>query len=144
MMKIIKGKKYDTNTATMVAEYWNGLYKDNFGSITEKLYRKRTGEYFLHGSGGARTQYAQHSVGRIGCGEKIIPLSEHGAREWAEMHISSEEYEKVFGAIMEDEKRKDIHLVLATATIDKLRRLAVAKGITASAFIDNLIADIAE
>ena len=52
MKKIINGKKYDTNTATKVADYWNGYGASDFNYVSEELYLKNTGEYFLlFGSG---------------------------------------------------------------------------------------------
>ena len=58
MKKIINGKLYDTSTAHLVGEWDNQLY-GNPDYAAESLYRKRTGEFFLHGEGGARSRYAQ-------------------------------------------------------------------------------------
>ena len=43
------------------------------------------------------SRYAER-LGSGGCveGERIIPLSEEEAREWAENHLTPEEYEKTF------------------------------------------------
>ena len=51
MQKIIRGKKYDTDTAKEVCCYSNNLPFGDFDWIQETLYVKRTGEYFLHGKG---------------------------------------------------------------------------------------------
>ena len=59
MQKIIRGKKYDTDTAKEVCCYSNNLPFGDFDWIQETLYVKRTGEYFLHGKGGARSKYAK-------------------------------------------------------------------------------------
>ena len=53
MKKIINGKVYDTASAKLVGEWDNGRYGRDFGRCAEELYQKRTGEFFLHGSGGA-------------------------------------------------------------------------------------------
>lgn len=56
MKKIINGKKYDTETAREVACKAWGYYGDlNF--VFETLYKKKTGEFFLYGEGGANTSY---------------------------------------------------------------------------------------
>lgn len=47
MKKIINGKKYDTNMATKVADYWNGYGASDFNYVSEELYLKNIGEYFL-------------------------------------------------------------------------------------------------
>lgn len=101
MKKIINGRKYDTDTAELVAEWDNGDYSD-FGFICEGLYRKRTGEYFLYGRGGAQTRYAEsHGATSWGGGRKIEPLSEPEARKWAEEHCDADTYEQIFGEVEE-------------------------------------------
>ena len=47
MQKIIKGRKYDTDTAQKVCSYDNGLPESDFDALCEQLYIKRTGEFFL-------------------------------------------------------------------------------------------------
>ena len=59
MLKIIKGRKYDTVTATKICSYDNGLPESDFDALCEQLYIQRTGEFFLYGYGGARTAYAE-------------------------------------------------------------------------------------
>ena len=62
MRKIINGRKYDTETAECVGEMAS-TYNFNDGYYYwEELYRKRTGEFFLHGAGNGLSPYAQ-SVG---------------------------------------------------------------------------------
>lgn len=97
MKKIIDGKKYDTETAKEVGHWWNGLGGNDFSHISETLYRKRTGEYFLHGQGGPQTRYAEQ-VGRMYCdGEAILPLTYDEACEWAEQRMDADAYIAAFG-----------------------------------------------
>jgi len=42
MQKIIKGRKYDTDTAQEVCGYSNGLPSGDFDALCEQLYVKRT------------------------------------------------------------------------------------------------------
>ena len=101
MKKIINGRKYDTDTAELVAEWDNGDYGD-FDFVREGLYRKRTGEYFLYGRGGAQTRYALAcSATNWGGGEGFAPLAEDEARKWAEEHCDGDEYEQIFGEVEE-------------------------------------------
>lgn len=66
MKRILRGRKYDTDTARLVKEWSNC---DNYGSpytrydnqfYLVQLYRKQTGEYFLYGE--------------TTCTQKILPL----------------------------------------------------------------------
>lgn len=102
MKKIINGKKYDTDTAKELASDGNGLGYRDFRNVHEALYIKRTGEYFLYGCGGAMSKYA-HAIddNSWSGGEKIVPLTEAEAREWAETHIDADEYEAIFGEVEE-------------------------------------------
>ena len=52
MKQIINGKKYDTETAERLACEDAGLPVNDFAYWCEELYRKKTGEFFLHGEGG--------------------------------------------------------------------------------------------
>lgn len=98
MKKIINGKLYNTDTATQIAIYNNGYYINDFNCVYETLYRKRTGEFFIHGEGGAMSEYSVRCSDGSWCwGEKIIPLTEKGAQRWAEVHLEADEYIKLFG-----------------------------------------------
>lgn len=100
MKKIIGGKMYDTEKARMVGDPWSpaGFMSSDFDWYEETLYRKRTGEYFLHGAGGPKTRYAE-PYGQSGWtgGERIMPLSYNEAREWAEEHLDTDAYIGAFG-----------------------------------------------
>ena len=54
MNKVINGKRYDTDKAEQIAQSDNGCYVGDLDYYCETLYRKRTGEFFLHSEGGAR------------------------------------------------------------------------------------------
>lgn len=101
MKKIINGKKYDTETATKTGEWWNGYSCNDFSFCKETLYRKRTGEFFLFGDGGAKTRWAQADGDGLRGGEGIEPLTEGEAREWAERRLGVDEYESIFGDVEE-------------------------------------------
>lgn len=98
MKKIINAKRYDTDTAVEIAVWEPYVDYRNFNYIKETLYRKKTGEYFLHGEGGPLTKYREsvEDPNTWGYGEKIIPLTLEGAREWAEEHMDADEYEEEF------------------------------------------------
>jgi hypothetical protein len=101
MKKIINGKKYDTDSANCVGDWANGYGHGDFQYAEERLYRKRTGEFFLHGEGGAMSNYAESYGNERYGGKKIIPLSENEAKKWAENHLDGDEYEKIFGSVDE-------------------------------------------
>ena len=87
MKKKINGRIYNTDTAKQVAWYGNNLPANDFGYIEECLYRKRNGEYFLAGEGGARTRYAADcGDGWTRGGEDIIPLTRVEAFYWSLNH----------------------------------------------------------
>ena len=75
MKKVISGRRYDTDTAKKVGEASYSNCSD-FHYWSEELYRKKTGEYFLFGEGGALSKY-QQEVGQNEWtgGKEIIPLS---------------------------------------------------------------------
>lgn len=101
MKKIINGRKYDTETAKEIGYWSNGYPCGNFNWCQETLYKKKTGEYFLYGEGGALTQYSRDTWdGRTGSSQ-IIPMTEESAKEWAVEHLECDEYEALFGEVEE-------------------------------------------
>ena len=139
MEKIINGKRYNTDTAKNVG-YWCANITDGLYRVEETLYRKRTGEFFLLGSGGPRTKYAEWTeTGNLCSGEKIIPLSEEAAREWAEESLSPEEYEAAFD-VQEGRVYRSISLTERAA--EKAEADAKKLGLKFSAYIEKLIMEV--
>lgn len=98
MKKIINGKLYNTETATLIAEYSNGLGSRDFKNISEGLYRTKSGAFFLAGEGGAMTKYARKCDSSYVCGgEDIIPVNEFEVKEWLENYADPEIYIATFG-----------------------------------------------
>lgn len=135
MKRIIKGKAYNTETAERVGSWNNGHYTNDFNYCSEDLYRKRTGEFFLHGEGHALSVYASHEGNSSGWGEQIIPLTYQEAQEWAEKHLTGDEYENIFGDVSEDESRVSLNLSMTTAEAEIIKRNAAQEGMTVSAYI---------
>lgn len=130
MKKIINQKRYDTNTAEGVAFINNGLSFDDFNFWSETLYRKKTGEYFLYCMGGANSIYGVWRGNTGTAGEQIKPLTYEQAKSWAEEHLDGDEYEKIFGAIIENDDMVNMTFTLPQSTIEKLRRLSSQTGKT--------------
>lgn len=101
MVKIINRKKYNTETAELLAEWSNNLGCGNFRNVHEFLYRKRTGEYFLYGYGGPMSRFAESDGDGWTGGEDIITFTEEDARSWCEQHFDGDTYESIFGEVEE-------------------------------------------
>jgi hypothetical protein len=97
MRKLIDGKLYDTETATMIAETWNGLINSDFRNLDETIYKTKNGKYFLYGHGGAMTKYATSYGGSTGGGSDIIPLTEKEVKEYLENWGKTDKYFELFG-----------------------------------------------
>lgn len=140
MKKIINQKRYDTETAKMMGTDYYGMPRD-FEYWQETLYRKQTGEFFLHGEGGAMSRYAE-AVGTNSWsgGERIMPLTVEEAQKWAEKHLTADEYESIFGAVEEMPDKRLATYSLTEGTIEKITRLATTWKCTKSEVIDRLVA----
>lgn len=138
MNKVIKGKRYDTDTA----EELGVIGANRANSLTRwenRLYRKRTGEFFLYCYGGAASQYAVSAgIDGYSCGEEIHPMTQEKAEKWVEENLSGDEYEKIFGVKEEGEKTR-ITVYVSPAIADKAKRLAVERKISLSEMIERLI-----
>lgn len=141
MRKVIKGKLYDTESASEVTSYSYG-YPGDFQHFTETLYRKRTGEYFLHGEGGAMSRYAQScGQNQWSGGERIMPMSYDDAKSWTEEHADADVYEAEFGVPAEDAEH-DLHVIISEAAWQALSRRAAADSIPVSKLIEQLAAEL--
>lgn len=139
MKKIINGKVYDTETAQVLGS-WSNMSDRSFERIDETLYRKRTGEFFLHGEGGPMSRYAvQIEQNSWRGGEKITPLSWDDARAWVESHLNSEDYERIFGPVSEDGSRVAVNLSISASSLELARRAAAQSGVSLSSYIMSLI-----
>ena len=102
MKKIINGKMYNTETATEIGSWENTPYKSNYIYFKEYLYRKRTGEFFLYGSGNAASKYCEETADRMRSpGKKIIPLTTKEAMAWVENYSDVDTYIELFGEVEE-------------------------------------------
>lgn len=77
MNKVIGTKRYDTNGATLVGS------KPISGTV-ESLYRKRTGEHFMH--------FVDE------CGETLIPIPYKTAESWARSNLDPVRFSENFEA----------------------------------------------
>lgn len=106
MKAIIDGKRYDTETATCIADYTNvgstASSMSDFRAFLEKLYRTKKGSWFLAGGGGAMSKYSQPVSGGSGGGSRIIPLTEDEAFEWLQDTGQTELLEEYFAERIED------------------------------------------
>ena len=136
MKKVIKGRVYDTSTAKKISECDNGVYGNDINACSETLYRTKSGCYFLHGCGGTNTKYATVLDGSWGSGEKIIPLDEESAIEWANGHMPQDAYELAFKSLP---KSKCVSAILTAEQIIKLERLRKETGKTFSALISDAV-----
>lgn len=96
MEKIINGKKYDTETATLVTGWNYGNWSD-FKYVRENLYLTKKGQWFVAGEGGSFSKYGEQvGNGAFSCGEQINLISEDEAKEFIEKYGDSEIYEQYF------------------------------------------------
>ncbi len=103
MKKIHNGKRYDTETAEIVAQYCNGLSSRDFYNLSEELYRTKAGAWFLFGEGGAATKYKEPVDNNCWQGgSDIVPLTAIEAQEWLEQHDMTASLEKYFGDKIQD------------------------------------------
>ena len=92
MIKVINGKRYNTETATLMFRHTNGHYQSDFGYRSKSLYLTPGGAWFLLHFGGPMTDMATQvgNNGR-GWGEEIEPVSDDDAYGFLEAHSDETE-----------------------------------------------------
>lgn len=114
MRKIISNRVYDTDSAAKVGEYETEVDGGSF--VFGGLYRKRTGEYFAETDGTV-----------LGMVATITPLTYDEAREWAERHLGTEEYEAEFGT-PDDDETAVLSLTVPATTYRAIKSEASRRG----------------
>ena len=121
MRQIIKNKVYDTNTAKKIGSYRNPKDSNDSVYYEETLYRKKTGEFFLHTYDRKITSYSDWA--------RIIPLTYDEAQEWAEIALTEEQYKSIFlGVVDEGTEMEALTVQLPTVIVTKLKRRTDKSG----------------
>ncbi len=138
MKKIINGKLYDTDTAKELGFWDNGYFPNDSNYCAEWLHRKRTGEYFLYGKGGANSKYAEFAGSNSWTsGRSFIPMTYEDARRWAEEKLDTEEYASIFGMPSEgDDSKTVVTITISSVKEAAIRQAAEKEGISFSAYIE--------
>ena len=137
MKKIINGAKYDTSTAKCLgySEYGN---PSDLNYCHERLFRTKSGKYFLHGEGGAMSKYSKSCGDNHWTGdEQIQPMSRLAAEGWAEEKLSGEEYEAAFGDV--EDGTESLNLNIDAQLKAKLWQMAEERKITVSAVAEEIL-----
>jgi hypothetical protein len=98
MKKIINGKMYNTDTAECVASFAEDCSINDFKYYEEDLFRKKTGEYFLYGSGNQLSKYRNGVFNKeLWKNQDITLVSEERAMKWVEEFCDADTYIQLFG-----------------------------------------------
>lgn len=127
MNKRINGKRYSTESAKELGSWSNGYGRSDFKYLYETLYRKSTGEFFLYGEGGPKSQYAERCGDRVYEGEEIRPLTYEEAEKWAEDHLDADTVDQIFGIPDEDQGTEPFTFWIRSADMAKLRKFSAVR-----------------
>ena len=142
MKKIINNASYDTTKAVCIGHKESDCqFNNDLSYWRERLFKTKSGKYFLHGEGNAMSKYSEsRGNGNRGAGEEIIPLTAIGASEWAEENLDAEDFEKEFGEVVE--ASDDKVAITLSITVDKkarLEKMRTATGKSISKIIEEAI-----
>jgi hypothetical protein len=102
MVKVIDGKRYNTDTAVKIGENWNGLPPNDFNYCSENLYVTQNGNFFLCFNGGVMSKYSV-SNGKTTTGNSgIIAMSKEDAFKFCQKNDEIETMEEYFADMVED------------------------------------------
>lgn len=140
MKKVIHGKRYNTETAKRLGSMEYGIPGD-FDHVSEDLYRKKTGEFFLYGEGGPKSKYSVSTgMNSYSGSEAITPITVDQAMEWVEKYLSADDYEEIFGEVSEDESTYITTFSLSPEGKEALETLAKKyPDLSKSKIVDNIL-----
>ena len=135
--RIIGGRVYDTSTSRLIGAVERGE-RGAPGWYRSALYRKRTGEVYIHEEGGAASPVASDLGGGVyGPGEIIRPLRYEEAQEWARDHLKAEEAARLYRDARSE--RGPLGIKAAPETRERLRRAAARYGRRQGDILDDII-----
>jgi len=102
MIATIDQLVYNTKTASLIAEDESTYLANDFKYWHECLYLTAKSNWFLHGSGGAMSAYAEGDGNHRSEGESIIPMTRWDALNWCEAHRAQEAIDEYFGDMVGD------------------------------------------
>ncbi|TVP47277.1 MAG: hypothetical protein EA350_05365 [Gemmatimonadales bacterium] len=102
MIKVVDGRRFNTETAERVACASSGGSQGDFRFFSEELFLTPKGTWFIAGEGGAASKYRERAGDMWGWGSKITPLTPDEALDWLEAHDEVDQLEKHFGDQIED------------------------------------------
>lgn len=136
MIKRIGSREYNTETAELLAVFETDVSTVSPYHYIEVLYRKRSGELFLYGSGNEQTEYAN---------TEIIPLDSADAREWLIKKVKPIDPELSAAVISRIEKKRNRHgnctfnMRISDERLDKLYMESARRGMSAAELINRFI-----
>lgn len=131
MRKVIFGKVYDTNSAHLVGCWDNG--EDDEEYILTKLFRKRTGEYFIYTIDAANAQ-------------TITPIGYESAKLRASKHLDKSAYEAEFCGNAGDDQDEQVvaSYRISTKARAAIQREASRAGVSLGEVVERLAATLGE
>ena len=140
MKKVIKGSRYDTETAKEIGSVEPmGSDTRSFNYYCESLYRTKAGKYFLHGEGHANSRYGEWQGNTGGWGKTIRPYTFAEAREWAEENLTADAYEAEFGLPEEPDNMERLNTCITAESKFILERMQSQQNKPISLILDELI-----
>lgn len=97
MRRVLSGARYDTSTAIFIGSHTYGEYPQSSSSWRATLCKApRAYRFFLYGSGGQMTRFADSFYREAPRVEKIIPLESYEAYLFASEYLDDETIDRYF------------------------------------------------
>jgi hypothetical protein len=132
MYTVIRNRVYNTATTTKIADYTHN-------GVTETLYRKKNGEYFVH-------FYNEDADDTDKAGwhgkEKIVPYDFETARSWGMLRLDEGRFTELFAGEADATDITSITIRVSRDSLAKLRKTQSETGETMSRIVDRMVAQL--
>lgn len=128
MRKILQNKVYDTDTASKIMSVTLEAERsrDKKDIVTESLYRKRTGEFFL--------------VREDMYGTKVLPQTYNDAKAWGiNNQMPQETIKSAFWESDSSPKKEALLISIPASMISRLRMEASSRNMSVSGLLEEII-----
>ena len=102
MIKIIEGRRYNTDTATRIFFRDNGHFANDFSFRSKQLFRTKNGGWFLHHAGGAMSDMKKFYGKNLGGSESIEPIDDDDAFGFLQSHSDDDDAQAAIATYFAD------------------------------------------
>ena len=151
MLKHIGGRKFDTESATLLATWLTTEDKKDINYFKVELYQTRIGHFFLYEERNPKSNISRVVANRASQyndwnadGQLIEPISYKEAKRWVKDKADQEVYDAIFKVDKEQQGTKIVTVRIPLSVLVSLRAKSADRNQNLSELVSDVLVDYAK